>query len=239
MKTYQCEHPLFAALKGPEKFSRENRECHLYVTFSKKVRREIHLYSHARYDLWTELESNPEIDTFNEWPPQFPAACGDSIFYFRPSFITRGIDGTYQVHLIDSSEILTHRLETAKTASSSESIADPLAGWAIENQCTVVRWQISALRSNRLRLANLKQLMRFACFPNRYVPTDVIAEATAVLRHQRTVTVDFLIQSLRQFDESWVQAAIAALILDRKVHSDINRFAFNYSTQLSIFHEIK
>lgn len=240
MDTVDTQRLTDALFTIPQKFAREHPKSFLYAPYSRKSYRRVYLYTHLAYDLWVKIEADDSIKFFNERPPEVSLASDGKVKIFSPSIVAKTTGDDVQVHVIspDSSE------DTARTGEvdrNDESVdarnAAAQDDWARQHGYSLVRWNVQSLRQNRMRLENLKQLLRFVGSPERVIPHEVKLAVKDFLSQRRTVTIHYLLESLRDLDEDWAMAAIADMILSNDCYSDIDIHRFHYATELSLYHE--
>lgn len=231
--------PLQDLLLPRESSKRERPKAFLYEPYSPKMYRRIYCYTHHVYDLWALIEADQHIIKFNERVPAIPVANADKVEHFVPSLFSQGRDGSFVAHVIEGTdEDDGSSLDMTKQSTGGASKRQAIELWGTQNNCQIEYWTATRLRNNPVHLANIKQLLCYISNPD-YVPSAAIQEAIVrVLRQSRAATVDHVIRMLSQMDDAEIMREIATLILDGNCSSDITKYPFHYSTELSVFHDL-
>jgi hypothetical protein len=207
-------------LKAPP-FTRENYESFLYEPYSKKLRRRVFIYTHDGYKLWIRLESDPEVVRYNERPPKIPVPISaNKAKEVAPRAISVGLDGIVSIH--------TFR---AKDETSQPN----WVGWAVENGFRHVEWSTQKLEDKPPYLNNVAQLLRFSSRPDPITDFSLPSKLLECLKSYRKTTLHKLINQHPSSDPDEVMIAIATLILDRRIYSDIHKFPLSQITEISAY----
>ncbi len=223
-----------AALLVPSTFRRENWEAYLFAPYSKKLSRRVYLYTPQGYDLWVHLESDPQVKTFNERPTKVPLSIGQGqAVVAAPNAISVDQMGDVMVH--ECGEYC----ETATQSKAAEKLNRefPWALWAEAQGFNYKRWTSSELRQNPILLDNYKRLLRWVCRPGWNPSPIVLDSIISALKSRRVTCWNALFRELGHFEPTSISAAIATLILDEKIHSDLHKYFLSQTTELSAFHE--
>lgn len=209
-------------------FRREEYSSHLFIPYSRKLRRRVHLYTPNAYSLWVILESDTRILQFNERVPKIavPSGPGTAV-NARPDALSVDIDGGVTCHSLPS--------ENSKDA---EVAIEAWENWAAARGYRHIAWTRKSLGTETPRLASLKRLLRFVsragAIPNLLNDEVVLAELKGV----RKTTIAGLLERLSQLDPDEVWLSIAGLIVDGKIFSDINYYPLSMITELSAYCDI-
>lgn len=223
--------PTTEELLTAPRFRRENFSSYLFAPFSRKLQRRVYVYTDTGYDLWVRLESNPKVVRFNERVPKVPVAlCNGKATNASPQAISVDSEGIVTVHTIQNVE------ESAKAATNSGIETSAWKDWAKAHGYQHINWEISALRKNPIELANLDRLLRFASVAGAIPKAELEQALIAELRSVRKMTFAKLVEQFPQADQDEVHAAVATLIIDQKIYSDIDRFRFSMTSELSAYH---
>jgi len=225
----------------PATFKRGNPTAYFRPLYSIKLRRRAYLYSHAKYDLWVMLETDREIETYNENPPKvdLPLDSGQ-IGHFSISAVSRNVGGAISLHVIvsnsaDETENVTNADESAPGGSPGLNV---LRKWASQSELSLVVWSPESLRANPIRLENLKRLLRYYSVRERRFPSGLDVTVVEVLKQHRTLSLLTLLESLDGADQDAVLAVVATEILEGRCFSDIDKYDLHYATRLSIYSEL-
>lgn len=221
--------PSIEELLVPQPFKRGNYSAHLYAPYSYKLRRRAYIYGHLSYDVWVLLESNPEIKKYNERAPSIPIALNTGkAANLSPSFISQTIAGQITLHNI---------VATNEIAISKQTEID---GW--KNYCELrdfeqKTWTLASLLPNEYELANLKRLMRFASA--MFVDKDLNLEKSILyeIKNHRKIVLFQVLQQFPKSDQESVKCALARLVFDKKIFTNIHLQPFYILTELSAHHE--
>lgn len=115
---------------------------------------------------------------------------------------------------------------------------DELREWSERLSLNLLVWTVKSLNANPTYLENKKRLLRYCCAPTPRFDYVTRTTVLAAMRNQRTVTIDSLLAMLPSESEDEVIAIVASEIREGRCHSDIETYAFDYATTLSVHHEI-
>ena len=94
-------------------------------------------------------------------------------------------------------------------------------------------WTHEELWTDRLRLDNIDELLRFCAHDGRAIDAKLQDALIAVLRAVRKTTFYELAKQFPAHDSEVVHAEIAQLVIDRRIFSDIDKHPFSMLTELS------
>jgi hypothetical protein len=233
-----ADHLIKQLLEAPSTFRREHAESFLYAPYSRKIHRRVYCYTHLAYDLWVHLESDKDVAFFNERPATIPFSFNGKASQFTPAYVSRKRDKSIVVHIISREDETGAEPVSEASDLPPANQHDALRVWAKQNNFTLVIWSAKAIHSNPIRLANVKQLLRYVCSPQRLVPLAILEEVHTILRQVRSSTVDHIVHTLHMHDEDLIMMVVAEMILSESCYSDIERYPFHYSTELSLHHAV-
>lgn len=224
----EISHPHLEELLEPLAFKRENYIAHLYIPYSSKIRRRVHLYTHDAYDLWVRLETDPNVLQFNERVKPLPLSFSDGrASVASPDFISKAQDGITIHSFCTNAEVTEQKLRV-------------LEAWNNYSQLEGFHhkiWSQELLYANKIELANYKRLLRFTCEAD---PGIDYKFEQAVLTEISTVRKTVFFKILEQFpltDPEVTKSTIARLILGRQIYSDIHLSPISMLTEVSAFHD--
>jgi len=189
--------------------------------------------------LWALLETQQDLAQFNEQSPGISISIDGRIVSLIPAFVGKMKNGSIVLHVISTDPISNPDTNSIIDDLDLPSRDLALANWAQQNGCSVRIWNRASLRSNTIRLENIKHLLRYVSMPQRFLCLSTKELISTTLRQLRKSTVEHVLRSLAEVDENVVLATLAEMILDGSCHSDIDFFPFHYSTELSIYHEFE
>jgi hypothetical protein len=205
----------------------------LFAPHSPKLARRVYLYTPPAYDLWAQVEPDSDVVRFNERPPRVPVATLDGgALTVAPRFVTQHSDKSLCVHSWD----LTEADEPGPEGSSKVKYPtkEAWSAWCQLYNFKHMHWEPSTLKENPVRLDNFKRLLRFTTAPNRVRSIDAREAIKAVLQNVRKMRWHSLITEIARHDPQVVKEELSRLILDKTVHSDLDKFPLSLLTVLSI-----
>lgn len=215
----------------PIGFKRKEPTAFRFQPYSRKIRRRLDIYSSISYDLWVHLEWNPSIELFNERVDRFPiAGAGGKIFYWAPKMVSICNRTDYWVHTIKDK----NNNDPDSVDSDGE---ERIQVWANVNQFNLKIWTPEDIRRNPIELENRKQLYAYLSNPESVISPSVKDNVFLILRRYRKATVDDLLQSLEDKCRYSALQIVADQIMRRTIFSDIHKFPFSWTTEISCFHE--
>lgn len=209
-------------------FKRKNPKAFRFQPFSKKIRRRLDIYTPILYDLWVSVEWDASIRTFNERVA--PIAIGGEsgkVFYLTPPIVTVTKDGEFIVHTIQEAE-----------SEADPKKSESLESWAKTHRITLKIWTPDEIRSNPVELENRKQLYAYISSPETAISPAFREKVLLVLGRYRKTTLDDLVGSVSDASAEQVIQIIAEQLLQGNLHSDIHKYQFGWSTEISSFHEL-
>ncbi len=213
---------------------REKNKSFLYIPYSNKCHRRVFCYSHANYDMWVFIETDPAIIEYNEQPlPIKVIGRNCRVVDFSPMFFTKSRDGSREIHVM-ATDNPSDPVNTPDPPQ--DELLSGVEHWANQNGFSVRVWPLDFRSERAIEMANLKQLLRYVSKPT-YMPDRFVIEKIKVLLSQaKSLTVHYLVEATGDIDEDLVLTAIADLIVNRVCYSDIHLHFFHHSSQLSSFH---
>lgn len=211
-------------LLAPQNFKREHYTAHLYAPYSIKIGRRVYLYGHDKYDIWVNIESDPNIVNYNEIVAKVPVVIShNKAINISPAFIT----------LQNNKSIIFH--------TSIQDQSDPaLAAWSsFTNSHGYVHrnWTKAQLNTDKIKISNYKKILRYTCMAgaieNYLLETKILSEIT----NYRTVIFSKIVNQFPITDPEEVKASLLRLIVRGKLHSDLHLRPFCMLTEVSAFHE--
>jgi hypothetical protein len=228
-----CETSIVEMLLSPTAvthgFKRENPTAFRFQPYSQKNRRRLDIFTPILYDLWISFEWDSTIKSFNERVDKFPVAGKDGkVFFWKPRMVSIG----------NQTECLVHAIEFGDEKSESEMAAlDWIQAWVDVNHLMLKIWTPEEVRSNPIELENRKQLYAYICSPETLISPDLRDKVLLVLRQCRKTTLDDLIASVSDSCSEAVIQVLAEQLMLRNIFSDIQKFPFGWSTEISVFHD--
>lgn len=218
------EHNLDELLE-PQNFKRGNYTAHLYAPYSIKLHRRVYVYGHDNYDVWTMLESDRLIATYNERVPKIPIIVdGDKAVNKSPSFISVNHDNSVFFHTVIKDDPPDSSLIAWSAFTKTN-------GYGHKN------WTKNILTLNKLKIDNLKKLLRYTSMAgsvkNHTLDNQILSEISVV----RKIIFSKIINQFPLSDPEEVKTSIARLILSDKVYSDLHLLPFSMLTEVSAYHE--
>lgn len=229
-------------------FRRERPKAYLYVTFSPKLNRRIHCYTHLGYDLCVHLETASDIVSYNERPPIINLGPRIQI---QPAAVSRSLGsgsdkveerprhkGAVTVHLIDVDRY-SELEDGSDVRSRRAALYDRAREWTTEAGFRLCVWSESALRGNSVLLENRKRLLAWLRSPLEAPPFLIMDRVDAVIRNVRSITIAGVLGVCNDADPDEVLAVLALRIIGGEYLSDIGVHQLGYATQMSAYHEFK
>ncbi len=215
----------------PTGFKRKKPTAFRFQPYSRKLKRRLDIYSSILYDLWVHLEWSPDIELFNERVDKFPVAGKESrIFFWAPRMVS----------ICDRTDCWVHAIKANNDDDSELTDADGgeyIKAWANVNQLKLKIWMPEEIRKNPIELENRKQLYAYLSNPEKVISPALREKVLLVLRRYRKTTLDDLIATVgNQCTDSVIQI-VADQIMVRAIYSDIHKFPFGWTTEISCFHE--
>lgn len=222
----------------PESVGRKRASSCLFAPYSPKNHRRHYCYTLPAYDLWVELEWDHAIAEYNEAPSaiEIPAST-DASFRIQPAAVSRTKGDLYAIHLIVGDETSSSDGGASTAATQEDPTSGVLTKWAQEAGAIVKTWTAKDLAEPLILHENKKMLLRHVSVEEFLPPLSVQESLKEEIRRHRTVTVDSVLEAMVGCDESVVLSAVALALKEKRCHSDIHRYPFHYSTELSIHHE--
>lgn len=223
---------LRAALLAPERTaerSRSSMRANRYDTYSRKAQREMRLVTAHLRTLWIRQETNPAVRAMNESCIAVPVPTGDGrALNLAPKFVSLGTDDVLTIHSFVRS------LPTGDDGDS-EFPQSPWPAWCAAHGFKHVEWTRAALHSGSLELEGLSRLLRHTCNPQRPIDLALRRDVLQALKQETRITFHALACKFPGIDREYVHAAIASLITDRIVFSDIGMRRLSLSTLINAF----
>lgn len=212
----------------PSGFKRKNPKAFRFQPYSRKIRRRLDIYTPIFYDLWVSVEWDSSVRTFNERVAPIPiGGASGEVFYFSPPIVTMSKDGEYILHTLQ-------QVESEPDPCKLES----LENWAKSHRITHRIWTPEEIRSNPVELENRKQLYAYISSPETVISPAFREKVLLVLRRYRKTTLNDLVESVNDAAAEEVIQIVAEQIQQRNLHSDIHKYQFGWSTEISYFHEL-
>lgn len=214
----------------PVGFRREKPKALRYRPYSNKARRFLDIYTPMAFDLWLLLEWEINTITINErvCEVSFPGPSKD-IWKTKPNFVTEaGEDHRLCIHLI----VGTDEIDGAALEQSAL-----LEQYLYQLDVGFKTWKPSEIRENTVFLGNIEQLLCPMVGQSQLVGSGLRERVISTIKNHRKTTVNVVIESLPQYDETEVLIALADLLQRGRLFSDIDSYPFGYTTQLSAYHE--
>lgn len=218
-------------LTPPSPFVREDKKASLYILYSRKLRRRVHVYRRRGYALVVHLEWDTTVYNYNVLVrPHHISMVGETrASEVAPSAVSLDASGTLTVHTMV-------RQSPDDDAGGAERFADVWPRWCEEHGFKHIAWTPELLLGNAVELENRQQLLRMASRLGVATSLALMDALLAELRRHRTLTFYALARSLPAVDIEATQAAIAALMIDGRIYSTIAFEPFQNATELSAFH---
>ncbi len=211
----------------PNGFKRKNPTAFRFQPYSRKIRRRLDIYTSILYDLWVYVEWNPSIQTFNERVDRISIGCTNGkVFNFKPPMVTVTKDGECVVHTLAATD-------SEAAPNDSESVEN----WAKTHRITYKVWTPEEIRTNPVELENRKQLYAYISSPETVISPAFREKVLLILRRYRQTTLDDLVASVTDMSAEQVLQIVAEQIMQRNLHSDIDKHQLGWSTEISCFHE--
>lgn len=214
-------------LLAPDPRAPVNLKAFRFEPYSGKLHRTLFLTGPGAHDLWVHLESDPDIEVFNERAPscRLDAPRADKSKGHRPDMVSRSRSGALSIHLI--------RRDTAEGAGLEvDQGLRAWQAWARLNGCALELWPVSRLRRNEVELRSLRVLIKWVAFPGAARNGEHEASVLQVVAQRRSSTLAAVIRECTGWmsDEDAIRAW-AALVLDRRLQSDIDRHPVSQLTE--------
>lgn len=238
MSEIKCNNLRQQLLTPSSTFNREDYKAFLYTPYSRKLFRKVYVHTHLGYDLWARVEADKSVAKYNERPTQIEVAVNQEVVRLTPALATSHRDGTWALHFIwrDTDDCVDYHENFHRRFNEEERAS--IQQWSELNGCMLEIWNAKTLRQYPVRLSNLKLLLRYVCNTRKPISPKIKERLRTILKATRSCTVLHLTETACDFDSSFVEQAIAEMILDEEVFSDIDIYPFHYSSELSIHHEI-
>jgi hypothetical protein len=229
--TYARSASLAATLLEPQPLGKDTSKEFLFTRHSRKLKGRVYARTPAGYELFVRLESDPTVVRYNLLvPPVAVMTLDGDARDASPAAV--GVDATGQLTVHSFAEVAPATDDSGAKAMRSKGGLD-WAGWATKRGWKHVLWTAEALTANPIRQENLKRLLLHVCVEGAAPKPALQERLMEELKQVRTLTVHALRGKLPLEDSDAVMAAIAALILDGKVFSDIDESPFDSITRLS------
>lgn len=200
------------------------------------------MVGHRAYDLAVHLECDPDVRRYNmQVPVQDLVRLGETrVRKHAPAAASLDSSNKLSIHTFSRQGTPSDESEAETPARDAFDVTrDVWAMWCRERGYAHVEWTPSVLRPPTRLLENRKRLLRFV---SRLGGSPLIALSNAMLRELRLVdsmSVAELVDGLELGSANDAFTAIAALILDDKIASSIDSKDFDFSTVLSVHHDIE
>lgn len=205
----------------PTSRRRKNFKSTLFVESSLKLNREIWIYSLLAHLVWIELEADPHVVDYNEEPGAISIADGVKILNQNFNFAVRRDDGGIQV-------ILT-RDETRPDGDqpAESSTLQAIRAWS-QSQNIEFRYATrDSLAGSELKLANLRQMLKFVEIANKCRYPDEEQAIENVIRKLAPLQIRRVIENLAPLEETKVIALIARNLLSGRYSAPLDRRKFD------------
>lgn len=211
----------------PSGFKREKPTAFRFQPYSRKIRRRLDIYTPILYDLWVAVEWDPSIRMFNERVEPISVGCTNGkVFKFTPRMVTMTKDGECVVHTLSSTE-------SEAGINDSESVEN----WATKHRIICKVWTPEEIRLNLVEIENRKQLYAYIGSPETVISPACREKVFVVLRRYRKTTLDDLVASVADMSAEQVIQIVAEQIMQGNLYTDIHKHQFDWSTEVSCFHE--
>ncbi|MGB9495469.1 MAG: hypothetical protein WCA83_11790 [Azonexus sp.] len=214
----------------PVGFKRENPKALRYRPYSNKARRFLDIYTPLAFDLWLLLEWQINVVSINERVCDVLLPGGNNdILKIKPEFVTvAGADNHLIIHsIVGADEIDDASLELF--ALFEQYLRQFDVGFKT--------WKPSEIRENTVLLTNIEQLLCPMTESSQLVDSGLRESLVTAIRNHRKTTVNVVLESLQQYDETEVLIALSDLLQRGHLFSDIDSYPYGYTTQLSAYHE--
>lgn len=211
-------------MAAPKQKKRRRPTTTLSVPFSRKMHSRVFAYTPECYNLWIELEFDAHVVAFNLEPEPLVVARGDTDYEFPLLGASVDVAGHLSLH------ILAKTFEKVASAVLGDQLlrAEELAG----AHASIRLW--SDLDDMRRQDRSTKDsLLRYVCAPQAAPDASIEKRILQILAEFRKPSVWDILQNLKQFDEEEIKAAIANLVIGRKVFIDMRR-RFSHFSEISL-----
>lgn len=211
----------------PDTRMQVNLKAFRFEPYSGKLHRTLYLTGPGAHDLWVHLESDPDVEVFNERVPtlKMGAPSGDKSKAERPDMVSRSRAGGLCVHLIQRDTAAGSCLEADHRVRAWQA-------WARLNGSALELWPVSRLRRNEVELRSLRTLIKWIAFPGAARNGDHEAAVLRVVAQRRSSTLAAVVRECAGWmNDEEVIRAWAALVLDRRLQSDIDQHPVSQLTE--------
>lgn len=222
-----------ALLKPPDGFTRENQKATIYTSGSRKLMRPLWMTTAHHRVLCARMEGDLGVKTYNERPATVAVPIGltGKASNCAPRLVSMAHDGQLTVHTFEPGIP-----DQVDGASAGESPA--WTPWAEAHGFIHKQWTASELFGDPQELENLLRLLPYVSNPAQPVDLVLRDKTLLTLRTARKWTLHQVLNSMPESDPDYVTACIAALVLDRTIHSDLSKSPLSLVTQLSVYEEL-
>lgn len=199
-------------LTRPTFGKRADWNSYLFMPFSPKLGERVHVYTPARFDNWVEVEWDPNIRRFNEFPPPV-----------KIPFEGKLRQVVFDMACLDiSNRIFLKRLVPTNTDSKQQEFESKIDVWATELEIEIDRVCVESFSNCQKTLANKKEFLHFiyASQDDPLRPTE--NQLLDQISRNPGVTIGQLEASFHDFDPTTVVAAIGMLLIDGKVQANLS-----------------
>lgn len=250
------EKNLEDTLLTPVPFSkRQNNVAFLCFVPSPTNSDEAVFEGRTAYALRTRLETSLSEIAFNfACAEQLLTEEGTDAIKFRPRAVSKGRDGTITVHWWDPDEV-RKAIETAvKAATDDESLFPKprskkpiknrqsaatvtlISEWCKRHGFKLKVWSVYDLEHLDDEIEGLSQLVPYDNYAIKNPKTKHDLELHLATR--RTWTIGGILQARKTQEEAYVLGAIASLVLDGTLYSDLRTHPLSKATEVSLYHPL-
>lgn len=218
----------------PSGFKRQNPKAFRFSPYSRKAKRTLDIYTPLAFDLWIHCEWDIGVKDINERVNEltFPGE-GCTLLKVRPSMVTVNYDGHISIHLISSPSY--GELTNNYTAFNEKTRSLQL--YLDRYSIALSVWTSEILRKNPIELENWQQLLAYTIRPGLVISPAFREKILLVIKQARKITIRALLEGLPDEDPEWVMRALAILLQESFINSDIAQHLLSDATELSVYHE--
>jgi TnsA endonuclease N terminal. len=202
-----------------------------WEVYSRKVERNVRLFSDLEYDNWLLLEANANVITFCEQPL--------SISYKIDGKLVHSIFDMW-VKYSDNKEVfmeVKYLNQLSGISSSLRALRQTAVQrrWCEEHNYLYIIQTESEIRKNRILLANCKTIISYTKNRTTSVETDCL-KIMKMIKNDKVLLID-LENSLVTIGKSRIRESICWLIYKGEINANIDEFLLGSETEVWINNE--